>query len=62
MPFRPLFISALAVKDALSSGLIGVSAGPRIEFMVIFVSLVLVALAEVFRRGAELEDEQSLVV
>ena len=30
--------------------------------MAIFMALVLVALAEVFRRGAELEDEQALVV
>ena len=32
------------------------------DLSVIFIALVLIALAEIFRRGAALEDEQSLVV
>lgn len=36
--------------------------GLHIDLPLVFVALVLLALGEVFRRGAELEDEQSLVV
>jgi hypothetical protein len=36
--------------------------GIRVDPMTLFMALVVIALAEVFRRGAELEDEQSLVV
>lgn len=42
----------------------GVAAGPvlDINWFAVLVALVLMALAEVFRRGATLEEEQSLVV
>lgn len=36
--------------------------GLHIDMPLVPVELVLLALAEVFRRGTELEDEQSLVV
>ena len=42
----------------------GIAAGPFLEinWFAVFVALVLVGLAEIFRRGAVLEEEQSLVV
>lgn len=42
----------------------GIPANPLLEinWFAVFVALVLVGLAEVFRRGAVLEEEQSLVV
>ena len=55
-------LTALAVRGRLVGEEIAVSVAPRIDPTTIFVALVLVALAEIFRRGAELEDEQSLVV
>jgi hypothetical protein len=36
--------------------------GIHVDLTLVPVALVLIALAEVFRRGAELEHEQSLVV
>ena len=47
--------------DLASSGL-PVAAVLDINWFAVFVALVLVGLAEVFRRGAALEEEQSLVV
>ena len=54
--------TSLAVRSGLSSGDISVAMQPRLNVPLVFVALVLVALAEIFRRGAELEDEQSLVI
>jgi hypothetical protein len=56
------FVTSLAVKKGLASGTIAIPTGLHINAPVVIVALVLVALAEVFRRGAELETEQSLVV
>lgn len=56
------FVTALAVRRGLASASIGVPSGVQIDGHLIIVALVLVALGEIFRRGAELEVEQSLVV
>jgi len=56
------FITALALRSGLTNGTIRVSTGLHINAPVALVGLVLIALAEIFRRGAELEVEQSLVV
>jgi hypothetical protein len=55
-------VVALAVRGSIDAGQITVSPWTDVDLMGIFMALVVVALAEVFRRGAELEDEQSLVV
>jgi hypothetical protein len=54
--------TALAVKNRLLGGDVVVVTGLRVDAPVVFIALVLVALAEIFRRGAELEDEQALVI
>ena len=56
------FITAMAVRRGLASDSITVPAELHFSAPLIFVGLVLVALAEIFRRGAELETEQALVV
>lgn len=56
------FITSLAVGEGASSEWIAVSNGLHFNAPLAFVALALVALAEIFRRGAELEDEQALVV
>ena len=55
-------VTSRAVRAGLSSGSITVPRGLHVDLSAVLVALVLVALAEIFRRGAELEDEQSLVV
>jgi len=55
--------TSIAVRRGLAAGSsLTVPTGFHIDFTLVFVALVLMALAEVFRRGAELEHEQSLVV
>ena len=54
--------TSLAVRSGLESGGVTVPATLGVDGSLVFFGLVLLALAEVFRRGAELEDEQSLVV
>jgi hypothetical protein len=54
--------TALAVRSGLRGGDISVAAEPHLNVPLVFVALGLIALAEIFRRGAELEDEQSLVI
>lgn len=56
------FVTSLAVRNGLVSSDLTVTTGLRINLFVVVVALVLVALAEIFRRGAELEHEQSLVI
>lgn len=56
------FVTSLAVKRGSASGAIAIPTSLHINAPVVIIALVLVALAEVFRRGAELETEQSLVV
>jgi hypothetical protein len=41
---------------------LAVPSGLHVDMTLVPVALVLMALAEVFRRGTELQDEQSLVV
>lgn len=55
--------TSIAVRRGLApdSGL-AVPSAFHVDGTLVFVGLVLMALAEVFRRGAELEHEQSLVV
>jgi Protein of unknown function (DUF2975) len=55
------FLTSTAVNKGLTDSTIDVQRGFHLNGAVIIVGLVLVALAEIFRRGAELETEQSLV-
>jgi hypothetical protein len=55
-------VTSVAVGRGLTSGSITVPAGLYFDLRLIFIALVLVALGEIFHRGAELETEQSLVV
>lgn len=54
--------TSLAVSKGLPAGSVTVATGLHIDMPLVFVALVLVVLAEIFRRGAELETEQSLVI
>ncbi|MEX2284421.1 MAG: DUF2975 domain-containing protein, partial [Gemmatimonadota bacterium] len=56
------FVTSMAVRKSVTSDSISVSTGLHVNAQVVFTALVLIALAEIFRRGAELEHEQSLVV
>jgi hypothetical protein len=56
-------VTANAVRRGLApDGPLAVQGGVHVDFVLLVLALVLIALAEVFRRGAELEHEQSLVV
>lgn len=55
-------VASLTVSRGLTSSTLTVPAGLHVDAVVVLVGLVLIALAEVFRRGAALEHEQSLVV
>jgi hypothetical protein len=52
-----IFRSGLAADSHLA-----VPNGLHVNGTLVMVALVLMALAEVFRRGADLENEQSLVI
>lgn len=55
--------TSIAVRRGLAAGSsLTVPTGFHIDLTLVPIALVLMALAEVFRRGAELEHEQSLVV
>jgi hypothetical protein len=55
--------TAIAVRRGLEAGSdLSVPTGFHTDLTLVPVALVIIALAEVFRRGAELEHEQSLVV
>ena len=55
--------TSIAVRRGLPAGSsLTVPTGFHVDLTLVPVALVLMALAEVFRRGAELEHEQSLVV
>jgi hypothetical protein len=56
------FATSLAVDRVLPPGAVALVTGPRIDMPLIFAALVLIVLAEIFRRGAELEREQALVI
>jgi hypothetical protein len=55
-------VRTIAVRDITSGAVTPLGWWRSVDLLGIFMALVLVALAEVFRRGAELEDEQALVV
>jgi Protein of unknown function (DUF2975) len=56
-------VTAMAVRSGLAAGSsVAVPRGLHVNGTLVLLALVLMALAEVFRHGAELEDEQSLVV
>jgi len=55
-------VTSLAVRPALVSSTFSIPTGISLDPSVVFFGLVLLALAEVFRRGTELEDEQALVI
>ena len=54
--------TSLATREWLARNGVTVAMGLHMDGSLVFVALVLIALAEIFRRGAELEQEQSLVV
>lgn len=55
--------TSIVVRRALEEGSsLGVPTGFHADLTLVPVALILIALAEVFRRGADLEHEQSLVV
>ena len=56
------FITVMAIRRGITSSLITLDTGFHIDMPFFFLALALVALAEIFRRGAELESEQSLVI
>ena len=56
------FITGLLIRNALENGGIEVVGGMRVEPTLVIAGVVLVALAEIFRRGSQLEAEQALVV
>jgi hypothetical protein len=55
-------VTSMAVRKGVVSSAISVAGAPHLDLGNVFIALVVVALAEVFRRGAELEREQSLVI
>ena len=55
-------LMAAAMRRAITSENVTVAAGFSVDLTLVFVGLAVVALAEIFRRGAELEDEQALVI
>jgi hypothetical protein len=55
-------LTALAVKRGLTDSSIHVPTGIHIDGRLVLFALLLLTLGEIFRRGAELEHEQSLVV
>lgn len=56
------FLTSLAVNQGFADSGMRVPTGIHLNEMLVLFGLVLLTLAEVFRRGAELEREQSLVV
>ncbi len=56
------FVTSLAVRDGLISDRLKVPYGVSVDPSLVLFGLVLLMLAEVFRRGADLEEDQSLTV
>jgi len=56
------FMAVVVTRSLDARSSIDLGATPDLDSEQIFVALVLIALAEIFRRGSQLEDEQSLVV
>jgi hypothetical protein len=55
-------VTSLVVRRGLVSSSLSVPSAVSLDLSTVFFGLVLLALAEVFRRGAELEDDQALVI
>ncbi len=55
-------VTSMAIRGRLIGERVEVPLGLSIDGSLVFFGLVLLALAEIFRRGAELEEEQSLTV
>lgn len=55
-------VTSLAVRGGLISERLEVPLGLSVDMSLVIFGLVLLALAEIFRRGAELEEDQSLTV
>ena len=55
-------VTTLALRAELSGGPVSVASGLHFNLPLVFAALVLVVLAEIFRRGSELEREQALVI
>ena len=55
-------VVSLAVRRSVAEGNLRVPASLDVDMTMVFVALVLLAFAEIFRRGAELEDERALVI
>ena len=55
-------VTSLVVRRGLISERVEMSHGLSVDGSVVFFGLVLLALAEIFRRGAELEEDQALTV
>lgn len=56
------FVTSLAVRGGVVGARVEVPLGLSVDGWLVFFGLVLLALGEIFRRGAELEEEQSLTV
>lgn len=56
------FLTSLSVNRGLADAIIRVPTSIHVDWPGVLFALVLLTLAEIFRRGAELEQEQSLVV
>lgn len=56
------FVTSLAVRDGLISERVKVPYSLSFDPSLVLFGLVLLALAEIFRRGADLEEDQSLTV
>ena len=56
------FMNSMVVRKGVTASTIGVTGELRLDFGNLLVALIVIALAEVFRRGADLEEEQSLVI
>lgn len=56
------FVTSLVVRDGVVGGHVRVPLGLSVDGSLVIFGLVLLALAAIFRRGAELEAEQALTI
>ena len=56
------FVTSMAIRGRLIGERVEVPLGLSVDGSLVLFGLVLLALAEIFRRGAALEEEQSLTV